>query len=49
MSNSEGSLSGLTVDEAKEFHTAYVQGYLYFVAIAVVAHILIWMWQPWFV
>jgi light-harvesting complex 1 beta chain len=48
MSEQGGSPSGLTSDEAKEFHSAYMQGYLGFVAIAVVAHVLIWMWKPWF-
>jgi light-harvesting complex 1 beta chain len=40
--------SGLTSNEAKEFHSAYMQGFLGFAAIAVVAHILVWMWRPWF-
>ncbi|MGB0763688.1 MAG: light-harvesting antenna LH1, beta subunit [Luminiphilus sp.] len=48
MSEQGGSPSGLTSNEAKEFHSAYMQGWLGFVAIAVVAHVLIWMWQPWF-
>jgi light-harvesting complex 1 beta chain len=48
MSEQDGSLSGLTSNEAKEFHSAYVQGFLGFTAIAVVAHILVWMWRPWF-
>ncbi|MFN2288557.1 MAG: light-harvesting antenna LH1, beta subunit [Chromatocurvus sp.] len=43
------SLSGLSADEAKEFHSFFVQGFLGFTAIAVVAHILVWMWQPWLV
>jgi light-harvesting complex 1 beta chain len=42
------SISGLTDDEAKEFHTFYVQGLIGFVAIAVVAHLLVWAWRPWF-
>lgn len=48
MSEQSGSLTGLTSNEAKEFHSAYMQGWFGFVAIAVVAHVLIWMWQPWF-
>ena len=40
------SISGLTDAEAKEFHTFYMQGLLGFVAIAVVAHILVWAWRP---
>lgn len=41
------SLSGLTDDEAQEFHTFYIQGMIYFVIVAVVAHVLVWMWRPW--
>jgi len=42
------SVSGLTDDEAKEFHVFYVQGLVGFASIAVVAHILVWAWRPWF-
>jgi len=41
------SLSGLTEQEAKEFHGIFVTSFIIFVAIAVVAHILVWMWRPW--
>ncbi len=41
------SLSGLTEDEAKEFHSIFVTNFIGFTAIAVVAHILVWMWRPW--
>jgi light-harvesting complex 1 beta chain len=41
------SLSGLTDEEAKEFHSIFVSSFLAFTAIAVVAHILVWMWRPW--
>ena len=43
----DGSLSGLTEAEAKEFHTIFMSSFLLFIAIAVVAHILAWMWRPW--
>ncbi|SDF26748.1 MULTISPECIES: light-harvesting antenna LH1, beta subunit [Thalassobaculum] len=46
-SNRADSLSGLTEGEAQEFHRFYMQGFLIFTAIAVVAHILVWMWRPW--
>ena len=42
------SMSGLTPDEAREFHRYYMQGLWLFVAIAVVAHILTWIYRPWF-
>lgn len=41
------SLSGLTEAEAQEFHKFYIQGFVLFTAIAVVAHFLVWMWRPW--
>ncbi|NNJ75874.1 MAG: light-harvesting protein [Anderseniella sp.] len=43
-----GTPSGLTHSEAQEFHRLFIQGFLGFTAIAVVAHILVWMWRPWF-
>ncbi len=43
----ETSLSGLTDDEAKEFHGIFMQSFIIFVAIAVFAHILAWIWRPW--
>jgi len=43
----EVSLSGLTEPEAREFHSIFMTSFLIFMAIAVVAHILAWMWRPW--
>ncbi|MEM1175463.1 MAG: light-harvesting antenna LH1, beta subunit [Pseudomonadota bacterium] len=48
MSDNNGSASGLTSREAKEFHKYFMQGTLGFVAVTIVAHILIWAWRPWF-
>jgi light-harvesting complex 1 beta chain len=45
--NKSMSLTGLTDDEAKEFHGFFVQSMTAFVGIAVVAHILVWAWRPW--
>jgi light-harvesting complex 1 beta chain len=45
--NRSGSLSGLTEGEAQEFHRFYMQGLVLFVAVAVVAHLLVWIWRPW--
>jgi light-harvesting complex 1 beta chain len=47
MEEGSGSLTGLTPDEAKAFHGLYMTSFLGFTAIAVVAHILVWMWRPW--
>jgi len=41
------SISGLSENEAKEFHKIFVVSFIIFVAIAVVAHILAWQWRPW--
>jgi light-harvesting complex 1 beta chain len=43
----KGSLSGLSDAEAKEFHKIFVTSFLIFLAIAIVAHVLAWMWRPW--
>jgi light-harvesting complex 1 beta chain len=37
----------LTADEAKEFHKIFVGNFMAFTAIAVVAHLLVWVWKPW--
>ncbi len=39
--------SGLNEDEARGFHTAFTMSFLGFLAIAIVAHILVWQWRPW--
>ncbi len=49
MSNHRTSISGLTDEEAQEFHHYWIQGTVGFTAVAVVAHILVWAWRPWFV
>ncbi len=41
------SLSGLTEAEAQEFHTLFTTSFIGFIVIAIVAHILVWMWRPW--
>jgi light-harvesting complex 1 beta chain len=48
MSEQSSSLSGLTENEAQEFHGIFVKSFMGFTAVAVVAHVLIWMWRPWF-
>jgi light-harvesting complex 1 beta chain len=41
------SPSGLSEAEAKEFHKIFVSSFLIFTLVAVVAHVLAWMWRPW--
>lgn len=43
----DSSLSGLTENEAREFHGIFVQSFVLFTVIAIVAHFLVWMWRPW--
>ncbi len=42
-----GSLSGLTEQEAKEFHGIFITSFIAFTIIAIVAHVLVWNWRPW--
>ncbi|CAH2602787.1 Light-harvesting protein B-800/850 beta 1 chain [Rhodovastum atsumiense] len=42
------SLSGLTEDEAKEFHEQFKTTFSAFLGVAAVAHLLVWIWKPWF-
>lgn len=47
MDQQNKSLSGLSEQEAKEFHKLFVVSFIVFTAIAIVAHILAWQWRPW--
>lgn len=40
-------MTGLTDDEAKEFHGIFSSSMVGFIGVAVVAHILAWGWRPW--
>jgi len=37
----------LTPEEAKAFQNLFVLSMGFFVTIAVIAHILVWVWRPW--
>ena len=41
------SMSGLTEQEAREFHRIFVLSFCIFTGIAIVAHFLVWQWRPW--
>lgn len=47
MAESSGSLSGLSEAEAQEFHRIFMQSFIVFTIVAVIAHILAWLWRPW--
>jgi light-harvesting complex 1 beta chain len=40
--------SGLSEDEAREFHGYFITLMTLFISVALVAHLLMWMWRPWF-
>jgi light-harvesting complex 1 beta chain len=42
------SLSGLSGDEARAFHGLFMMSFAGFTVIAIVAHVLVWGWRPWF-
>ncbi len=41
------TLSGITEEEAQEFHGIFVQSMTGFLGVAVFAHLLAWLWRPW--
>ena len=43
----QGSLTGLSDQEAKDFHGIFMSSFIIFTVIAVVAHFLAWQWRPW--
>ncbi len=47
MVDNKSSWTGLTDAEAKELHEVYMSGLVLFTLIAVVAHVLVWLWRPW--
>ena len=47
MADNSEAWSGLTDQEAEEFHKFYLQGTFLFVAMAIFAHFLVWAWRPW--
>ena len=47
MADERKGLSGLTENEAKEFHKIFVTSFIIFTVIAIIAHVLVWQWRPW--
>jgi light-harvesting complex 1 beta chain len=48
MADGGNSLSGLTEQEAQEVHKLFVSSFIGFTVVAIIAHILVWAWRPWF-
>lgn len=46
--NSDLSFTGLTDEQAQELHSVYMSGLWLFAAVAVVAHLAVLIWRPWF-
>ena len=44
----EKSLSGLTEQEAIEVNDQFKTTFSAFLVLAAVAHVLVWVWKPWF-
>lgn len=42
------SFTGLTDDQAQELHSVYMSGLTLFSAVAIVAHLAVFIWRPWF-
>lgn len=43
----KSTLTGMTVGEAREFNRIFVVSFFIFFGVAVVAHLLAWLWRPW--
>ena len=41
------SMTGLTEEEAQEFHAIFMSSFSGFVGVATLAHVLAWVWRPW--
>ena len=40
-------LGNVSDAEAKEFHSGFMMGFMIWLAVAVIAHYLVWLWRPW--
>lgn len=48
MAERRESLTGLTDEEAREFHGFFMTSFIGFTVVAIIAHFLVWQWRPWF-
>ena len=39
--------TGLTEDQARGFHKVFMSSFMGFTFVAIIAHVLVWMWRPW--
>lgn len=47
MATEKSPYTGLTESEAQEFHGVFVTSFIIFTVVAIIAHVLAWMWRPW--
>ncbi|GAA0312403.1 light-harvesting antenna LH1, beta subunit [Rhodovulum strictum] len=47
MAESDLSFSGLNDEQAQEVHAVYMSGLWLFSAVAVFAHLAVYIWRPW--
>ena len=48
MADDQVSFTGLTDEQAQELHEVYLKGFYLFAGVALVAHLLTFVWRPWF-
>jgi light-harvesting complex 1 beta chain len=41
------SMTGLTEEEAQEFHGIFTSSMTAFFGVVILAHVLAWLWRPW--
>jgi light-harvesting complex 1 beta chain len=41
------SITGLSEEQAQEFHGIFTQSMTGFLGVAAFAHLLAWLWRPW--
>jgi light-harvesting complex 1 beta chain len=46
--NTNLSFTGLTDEQAQELHSVYMSGLWLFAIVAIVAHLAVFIWRPWF-
>ena len=48
MAANRSSVTGLSSEEAKEYHSFFMTYTIGYIIVALVAHFLVWQWRPWF-
>ena len=48
MADNRSSVTGLSSEEAKEYHSFFMTYTIVYIIVALVAHFLVWQWRPWF-